>query len=108
MDYTNVDNLMDAWNRLEALVKRMLIKVDGCPLSTQRISVHVRLMFCDRPLAECKAQEKVEAAKYVEQFVESYKKARQELSEDAEHAVGVVNAAVDYLTELEAVACNRN
>lgn len=102
MDYSTVNDLTDAWNRLEKMAVRLIVEKEGIPLSTTRYAGHVRLCYNGKPLGECKAQERCEAAKHLGPFLAEWKRRRNSLTEEAAQAAVLVNAAIDDLAELEA------
>lgn len=67
--YTAIDKLNIAFDNLELKLKGVTIKRDGLRLSFERYGSGNRMMrLCwdGKPLSECKAEEKVDAAEQIE------------------------------------------
>jgi hypothetical protein len=67
--YAVMDVLRERWDELEQQVKRYIIpKENGCELYTQRVGAHAKLCYKDRPVSECKAQDKIAAGAHLASF----------------------------------------
>ena len=94
--FEHMDNLTAQWLRLEKLVKPLLCKMPGCPLSVQRMeNGTVRLCYNDTPITEVKSQERVEAVKSVEQFLTLWMYRRDQLSDESKKSLDQLTRLVD-------------
>ena len=70
--YQVVDRLNELWLKVEGECKGLVLHSTKCQLSTKRDDRNgkIRLFYKDKPIAECKAQEKIDATNELPVFRE--------------------------------------
>lgn len=98
--YKFASQLDKQWEELEELTKTVLVFSPECPLATRRESGRVRLVYGGKPLCECKATERVEAVKYIPQFLDLWFATRQGMGNAAKNAVEMMEQYLkDFATD---------
>ena len=64
--YASIDTLNAAFINLESKLKGITIKREGLRLSFERHGDRMRLCWDGKPICECKAEEKVDAAEHID------------------------------------------
>lgn len=95
--YASIDALNAVLIVLESKLKGITIKQDGLRLSIERYGDQMRLCWDGKPICECKAEEKIEAAEHVGALLDARNEIIFNLTERAQTATKHVAKLVESL-----------
>lgn len=67
--FVKVNKLNELWTKVEEILGRHPIEPPGARLTVGRHGDHMRIMYDGRPLTQCKAAEKIDAAYHLPNLV---------------------------------------
>lgn len=91
-NFIDIERINKSWAYIEERVKKHPFEVTGFPLSIQRVGRAIRVCYNGRPISECKAEEKVAATQYLEEFLMHYETTKTNLAQQANVAAALLES----------------
>lgn len=98
MDYQSLDSLTSKWKEIETRLANVAVGSDVNRLSCQRWAGRFRIMYHERPIGDCTAQEKIEAVALLADFIYQRRNtlaALQANAAEADAMLGTILAKLD-------------